>query len=429
MKTLKSMLIVVAAAIAMLSTASMSPAVQPTMTSPYGTQNGTLSVSPQTFFAGQEVTVSANFPSGRFTVALFVEVNPGSGQFQDVAFDESNSNGNAYFDGIKIDGPTQMYAQMEYRDVGGHTAIRTFAPETVDPTGQPAAGSLRTNPETYYQGQEVQIAANFPDGIFVVTLFEETTPGSGDYEVAGTDESSKSGNAYFNGYEVDGARKLFALTADGRYSAVRTLAPAVVDPTGNPAAGSLSWDLESYFPGQKLTIAANFASGVFLVTLFRETAVGSNQYEVAGTDQSNSNGNAYFPGYEVDGARKVFALTETGRYSEVRTLEPKPVVMPNTSTGVIRFDPEEVRSDRPVTVIANFLSRCRNVRVDFFRDLGRDNYWFIGSAVSDSQADAYLRGAVLHKEAGRTYNIVAVTSRGCPSGGPERTDFESVDWA
>jgi hypothetical protein len=96
--------------------------------------------------------------------------------------------------------------------------------------------------------------------------------------------------------------------------------PAGPSPLDYPDAGNLSVDPTSFSEGQLVKVAANFSDGSFDVTLYKETATGT--WTAVGTDDSNSSGNAYFPNYQVNGTQKLFALTSTGKRTEVDTLTP-----------------------------------------------------------------------------------------------------------
>ena len=80
-------------------------------------------------------------------------------------------------------------------------------------------GKLSTVPTGYTDGQAVQLYANFDANIGLndVTFYQESSVGSDDFEVAGTDEANKYGNAYLNGFVVHDGRKIFAQVAEGQH--------------------------------------------------------------------------------------------------------------------------------------------------------------------------------------------------------------------
>ncbi|MGA8850781.1 MAG: S8 family serine peptidase [Aeromicrobium sp.] len=96
-------------------------------------------------------------------------------------------------------------------------------PSGISPEHYPDTGNLYTEPSTFTEGQLVKMAANFPDGVFNVVLYEETAPGV--WTSVATDESNKSGNAYFLNYRVTGTQRVFALTSRGTRTEVDTLTP------------------------------------------------------------------------------------------------------------------------------------------------------------------------------------------------------------
>ena len=96
-------------------------------------------------------------------------------------------------------------------------------PQVIAPTGSDT-GNLSVDPSTFSVGESVRVAANFPDGSVLVTLYRETSPGV--WTAVATDQSNSSGNAYFDGYQVDGTQTLFARTPNGDRTEVDTLTPA-----------------------------------------------------------------------------------------------------------------------------------------------------------------------------------------------------------
>ena len=184
---------------------------------------GNLSVSPTTFDVGQSVTVSANFPDGRFMVTLYKESSPGL--WSAVGTDESNSSGNAYFSGYQVDDDQKLYARITSGTKQGRTEVDTLIPrrpEVVTPTG-PETANLYQDPTTFAEGQAIKITANFPSGDFLVTLYRETSPGV--WAAVATDQSNSSGNSYFYDYRVNGTQNLFARKGNGERTEVDTLTP------------------------------------------------------------------------------------------------------------------------------------------------------------------------------------------------------------
>ena len=241
-------------------------------------------------------------------------------------------------DGVPIAGESAETYVVTADDVGHALSVRSTASKAgypdftsvspeLDlsmnaPGDLPDIGSLSVDPTTFVNGQSVRIIANFPDGVFMITLYEETSPGI--WAAVGTAQSSSSGNASFSGYRVDGVRKLYARITSGTKvgrTEVDTLTPQVIAPTGSDT-GNLSVDPSTFSVGESVRVAANFPDGSVLVTLYRETSPGV--WTAVATDQSNSSGNAYFDGYQVDGTQNLFARKPNGDRTEVDTLTPAP---------------------------------------------------------------------------------------------------------
>ena len=77
-------------------------------------------------------------------------------------------------------------------------------------------------------GDQVTLTANFSDSQKgkVVTFYEETSPGSGDFESFGTKAANSSGNASLAGHSVDAEHQVFARTSAGKETEIDTLKPS-----------------------------------------------------------------------------------------------------------------------------------------------------------------------------------------------------------
>jgi hypothetical protein len=120
---------------------------------------------------------------------------------------------------------------------------------------------------------------------------------------------------------------VFARKANNDRTEVLTLTPTVIVPGNFPDTGDLSTTPTSLYDGRDATVKANFPSGTFGVTLFSETSPGV--WTAVAQKTSNSSGDASFT-YQVNGTQTLFALTSTGKRTEVDTVEPK---APNDITG------------------------------------------------------------------------------------------------
>ncbi len=207
----------IAALAAIISTVVMAPAagsVAPARLAPGDTPDtGNLSVSPTTFTEGEAVRVSANFPDGTFDVTLYKETAPD--EWTAVGVDQSNSSGNAFFDGYQVNGVQKLYARITSGSKVGRTEVDTLTPtppEVVTPT-EADIGSLSVSPTTFLVGDPVKITANFADGTFDVTLYKETEPDV--WAAVRKVRSSSSGNATFLDYRVDATLSVFARISCG----------------------------------------------------------------------------------------------------------------------------------------------------------------------------------------------------------------------
>ena len=313
---------------AIISTVVMAPAVgsvAPAGLAPGDTPDtGNLSVTPTTFAEGEAVRVSANFPDGTFDVTLYKETAPG--EWTAVGVDASNSYGNAYFDGYKVNGVQNLYARITSGSTVGRTEVNTLTPIAPAAPTEPGAvtptesdiGSLSVSPTTFMVGDAVKIIANFPDGTFDVTLYKETGPDV--WSAVRTVRSSSSGNASFLDYRVDATQTVFARITSGTKvgrTEVKTLTPQVPAPTGR-IKGSLTSTPNPFAEGDALTFVANFPDGTFDVTLYKETA--PEVWTAVGKVRSSSTGNATFTGYLAGDRQKLFARKSNGDRTEVDTL-------------------------------------------------------------------------------------------------------------
>ena len=120
--------------------------------------------------------------------------------------------------------PTQkIFARSS---TGKVTEIQTLTPIVqgpVTPNGT-VTGTLAEEPATYSNGDTIQLGANFANGSFPVTFYEEGPADT--WTPLGTVQSNSSGNAYFKTYEVDGSKKVFARKTNNDRTEVDTIAPS-----------------------------------------------------------------------------------------------------------------------------------------------------------------------------------------------------------
>ncbi len=145
---------------------------------------------------------------------------------------------NKEFTGLKSG--TKYYAQVRTTGTNGlgssysSTVVATTKAAGVQPENYPETGNLSTNPATFGDGDKIQVAANYPDGVFDVYLYRKTSSG---WTKIGTDRSSSHGNAYFS-YTVDGTDDLFAVTSTGKRTEVDTVKPGGTSTATNASSST-----------------------------------------------------------------------------------------------------------------------------------------------------------------------------------------------
>lgn len=300
--------------------------VQPAAAAYDGDKTGNFSTLPDEFFEGERVRLSANFPTDAalLDVTFLKESAPGSGDYEVIDTDEANAQGNAYLSDYQVDEAQEVFGQTIEGDV---TQLHQLEPKVVEPGSCTQTGALHVDPSFITPGQKVKLTANFPSDQAAagVTFFKKVGT---DMEPIGSDDANSYGNAYLSGYAVEDQQDVYALTSKGECTETETLNPTVIQPESFPESGSISTTPTTVFDGRKATVNANFPNGAFDVTLFQETDPG--EWTAIGQDESNTSGNAYITGVEFDGDTKLFALTDTGVRTPVRTFEP---AAPNDITG------------------------------------------------------------------------------------------------
>jgi hypothetical protein len=240
-------------------------------------------------------------------------------------------------------------------------AVSTWSAASAEPPGDtPDTGSFYVSPDPPTVGETVQLTGNFPSGTFMVTFYKRT--GADTWTSIGNDQSNSSGNAYLSTHKVNEQEDLYARITSGGTgrTEVKTVTPTpapVVAPTG-PDVGSLYQAPESYAEGDLITITANFPSGTFPITLYRESA--PDVWTAIGTKTSNSSGNASFSNFKVEGTQKLFARKANNERTEVDEIKASPRLTlsvrrdcsgndcDGTATAYGEFDP--VVADRPLTL-------------------------------------------------------------------------------
>ncbi len=315
----RSVLAVVLTAVAALfASLAVSPgSAAPVAIAPGTTPDtGSFSVDPATFTEGQSVKLAANFPDGVFTVTFFKKTAPDA--WTSIGTDESNGFGNAYLTNYQVNGAQEIYARITAGPTG-RTEVKKLNPTPkVEPSANPT-GSLSVDPAVFTKDQKVKVVANFPNGVFGVTLYRKS---GGVWIAVGTDESSAAGNAYFSNYVVKGGEQLFAQKANGETTEADTLTSTIIDPANFPETGTISIDpATKVYDGRSGTVLANFPNGIFDVTVYTKDG---DEWVPVGHDETSAAGNAYVKGVRFDGPQEYFGLADTGQRTKVSTLTPRP---------------------------------------------------------------------------------------------------------
>ena len=270
-------------------------------------------------------------------------------------------------------------------------------------------GNFSTVPTGYTDGQTIQLSGNFDANIGIndVTFYEESSVGSNDYEVAGTDEANTYGNAYLNNFVVHDGRKIFAKVSEGPhvdevtevYTQAAQAEPSCIDD------GNLSTTPTIIAEGQTVQISANFPNAQALkqVTFFKKD--GTNSVSI-GTDESNSSGNAYL-NYQVDATQEVYARSSDNHCTETATLTPvaiNPESFPQT--GALATSPTTFYDGRSITVNANFPSGT--VGITLFKETDPGVWTAVAQKTSNSSGDASFSSYQVNG----TQKLFALTSTG-----------------
>jgi len=198
------------------------------------------------------------------------------------------------------------------------------AASATPPGDTPDTGNLYVDPVSFSEGQSVQLTANSPSGNYMVTFYKQT--GTDTWTSIGTDPSNDSGNSYLT-YQVNGTQTLYARITSGGTgrTETKTLTPTpapVVAPTG-PDTGNLYQSPTVYSDGDSISMTANFPSGTFPITLYKEGT--TDTWTEVATKTSNSSGNATFTGFPVTSTtQRVFARKANNDRTEVDDIKPTP---------------------------------------------------------------------------------------------------------
>jgi hypothetical protein len=126
----RRVLTVTAVAGFMIGSVTVAQASMPTAVPPPTVDSGDLSTSPSTYFAGDTITITANFAdsqSGK-VITFLKETSPGSGGYESIGEKTASSSGNASLTGYTINAQQKVFAQTS---AGKATEVDTLTPKTV----------------------------------------------------------------------------------------------------------------------------------------------------------------------------------------------------------------------------------------------------------------------------------------------------------
>ncbi len=132
------------------------------------TESGSTYASPSFITAGQEVKLTANFPSdqAKATVTFFIKDGDTA---TSIGSSTANRYGNAYLKDYAVEETQEVYGQSSK---GVCSPVITLTVSTIDPDSFTETGTIKTNPGSVRDGRTATIVANFPSGSFDVTAFE-----------------------------------------------------------------------------------------------------------------------------------------------------------------------------------------------------------------------------------------------------------------
>ncbi len=144
------------------------------------------------------------------------------------------------------------------------------------------------------------------------------TTSSGDYSfTANTTEPTRTYRVHAN---ASGGNP--AVDSDPLTVTTVTPPPGEVGPTG-PVKGSLTETPSTYSAGDAISLKANFSSGSFNITLYKEGP--ADTWTAVGTKKSNSSGDATFTSFPVTTAtQRVFARKSNNDRTEIDVIAPSP---------------------------------------------------------------------------------------------------------
>ena len=162
-------------------------------------------------------------------------------------------------------------------------------------------------------------------------------------------------------------------------------------PGSTTVNGTLSIDPSTVTVGQKVKVGANFSSGSFTITLYRQLSGSTSWTEVA-NKPANEFGNAWFSDVQIDTKQKLYARASNGKtgITNTKTVTPLPKAEPSANpTGVLTAEPSFFTEGQQVKIVADFPSG--EFYVTLYRKAG-DLWAPLSKVKSNSSGNASFAG-------------------------------------
>ena len=353
---------------------------------------GTLNPVPAIYAADDTIELQANFDVDTASQDVSFYERKSGEDWEYLAADVTNANGNAYIDHEVDDEAVEVYART---DGGDRTDVTTLDPGQFGPNGE-VTGTLTPQPAEFFEGDRIQLWANFDVSAEgqEVTLFEETDTDV--WETVGSDVANVNGNGYPQFDVPADSVRVFAQLPNGDRTPVITLTPAEpkeIVPGDGAETGALNPIPTSFFEGDLIRLRANFPAGASgqQATLYAESDAGV--WEEAGSSTANINGNAYFDDFEVPADPvRMFAELPNGDETDVITLTPEETPEPGPNgevTGALTPQPASFSEGDRIQLWANFAASAEGQDVALFEETGSDEWTKVSSDVANANGNAY----------------------------------------
>ena len=281
---------------------------------------------PATYVDGQKLSIQLNINEGETdSYPATLESNK-SGSYQPISgqTNKTTASTGRYTFSYSPSGEQDVRASWVQGGETRYSEVLHLSPKPVSPG--PDRGNLYESPAIFADGDTITASANFPDGSFAITLYEETAPDT--WTAVSTKMSGSTGNANFS-YQVNGTSKLFARKSNGDSTEVDTLTPTVIDPASFTETGKLTTNPTQIRDGRTASIIANFPSDQASagISFFR---LKDGAWRSVGYAKADSSGNATITGHKFDGTETLMAVSGNGQRTDVREIKTIP---PNVVSG------------------------------------------------------------------------------------------------